>query len=55
LERRNLSNDKQGNDFHITTNEIQLTHTMKPMQKADMRFLKVTAEYRMTDRKHGSY
>jgi hypothetical protein len=27
---------------------------MKPMQKAEMRFLKVVAEYRMTDRKHVS-
>jgi hypothetical protein len=55
LEIRNLSNDKQGNDFHITTRERLFTHTTKPMQKAEVRFLKVAARYRMTDRKKVSY
>jgi len=47
LEIRNLSKDKEGKDFHITTKERLFTHTMKPMQKAELRFLKVEAGYRM--------
>jgi hypothetical protein len=51
---RNLSNGKQGKDIHVTTRERLFTHTMKPMQKAEVRFVKVAAGYRMTDRKHVS-
>jgi len=35
LERKNFLNEKQGNDFNITTKERLFKNTMQPLQNRD--------------------